>query len=157
MITLVGPWYLVFKALGLYDTRTALVLTHVAINLPMAVWLMMSFFNALPPEIEEAALVDGCHPLSAFWRVTLPLVTPGLIATGVLSFIFSWNEFTIALNLTSQANSTVPVIVAKFSNDYEVLHAQMAAASILATLPALLLMFVGQRFIIAGLTLGSVK
>ena len=157
VITLVGPWYLVFKALGLYDTRTALVLPHVAINLPMAVWLMMSFFKALPPEIEEAALVDGCHPLSAFWRVTLPLVTPGLIATGVLSFIFSWNEFTIALNLTSQANSTVPVIVAKFSNDYEVLHAQMAAASILATLPALVLMFVGQRFIIAGLTLGSVK
>ena len=78
VITLVGPWYLVFKALGLYDTRTALVLTHVAINLPMAVWLMMSFFKALPPEIEEAALVDGCHPLSAFWRVTLPLVTPGL-------------------------------------------------------------------------------
>ena len=157
VITLVGPWYLAFKALGLYDTRMALVLTHVTINLPMAVWLMLSFFKSLPPEIEEAALVDGCHPLSAFWKVTLPLVRPGLIATGVLSFIFSWNEFTIALNLTSQANATVPVIVSKFSNDYEVLHAQMAAASILATLPALLLMFVGQRFIIAGLTLGSVK
>jgi len=157
VITMVGPWYLAFKELGLYDTKLALILTHVTVNLPMAVWLMMSFFKALPPEIEEAALVDGCHPLSAFWRVTLPLVTPGLIATGVLSFIFSWNEFTIALNLTSQANSTVPVIVAKFSNDYEVLHAQMAAASILATLPALVLMFVGQRFIIAGLTLGSVK
>jgi len=123
----------------------------------MTVWLMRAFFREIPPEIEEAALVDGCRPVSAFWRVTLPLVVPGLIATGVLSFIFSWNEFTIALNLTSQANSTVPVIVAKFSNDYEVLHAQMAAASILATLPALVLMFVGQRFIIAGLTLGSVK
>jgi len=157
VITLVGPWYLAFKTLGLYDTKLALILTHVTINLPMAVWLMLSFFKSLPPEIEEAALVDGCHSLSAFWKVTLPLVRPGLIATGVLSFIFSWNEFTIALNLTSQANATVPVIVSKFSNDYEVLHAQMAAASILATLPALLLMFVGQRFIIAGLTLGSVK
>ncbi|MEO8134965.1 MAG: carbohydrate ABC transporter permease [Betaproteobacteria bacterium] len=157
VITLVGPWYLTFRELGLYDTRTALVLTHVTINLPMAVWLMMSFFKALPPEIEEAALVDGCHPLSAFGRVMLPLVAPGLIATGVLSFIFSWNDFTIALNLTSQANATVPVVVAKFANDYEVLHSQMAAASILATVPALLLMFLGQRFIIEGLTAGSVK
>jgi multiple sugar transport system permease protein len=157
VITLVGPWYLTFREFGLYDTRTALVLTHVTTNLPMAVWLMMSFFKTVPPEIEEAALVDGCHPLSAFWKVTLPLVVPGLIATGVLSFIFSWNDFTIALNLTSQANATVPVVVSKFANDYEVLHSQMAAASILATLPALFLMFVGQRFIVQGLTLGSVK
>jgi multiple sugar transport system permease protein len=157
VITMVGPWYLMFKELGLYDTRTALVLTHVAINLPMAVWLMMSFFRQLPPEIEEAALVDGCRPLSAFWLVTLPLVVPGLIATGVLSFIFSWNEFTVALNLTSQTNATVPVVVAKFANDYEIQHSQMAAASILATLPALLLMFFGQRFIVQGLTQGSVK
>lgn len=157
VITLVGPWYLIFKELGLYDTKLALVLTHVTINLPMAVWLMMSFFRGLPPEIEEAALVDGCHPLSAFWRVTLPLVVPGLIATAVLSFIFSWNDFTIALNLTSQANATVPVVVSKFANDYEVLHGQMAAASILATLPALALMFFGQRFVVQGLTMGSVK
>ena len=79
------------------------------------------------------------------------------IATGVLSFIASWNEFTVALNLTSQTNATVPVVVAKFANDYEVQHSQMAAASILATIPALLLMFVGQKFIVQGLTLGSVK
>lgn len=157
VITLVGPWYLAFKELGLYDTKLALILTHVTVNLPMAVWLMLSFFRQLPPEIEEAALVDGCRPLTAFRLVTLPLVVPGLIATGVLSFIFSWNEFTIALNLTSQVNATVPVVVAKFANDYEVQHSQMAAASILATLPALLLMFVGQRFIVQGLTAGSVK
>ena len=85
------------------------------------------------------------------------VVVPGLIATGVLSFIFSWNEFTIALNLTSQANATVPVVVAKFANDYEVQHGPMAAASMLATLPALALMFFGQRFVVQGLTLGAVK
>lgn len=157
VITLVGPWYLVFRELGLYNTKTALVLTHVTINLPMAMWLMMSFFRALPPEIEEAALVDGCHPLSAFRRVTLPLVVPGLVATAVLSFIFSWNDFAIALALTSQDNATVPVVVAKFSNDYEVLHGQMAAASCLATIPALVLMAFGQRFVVQGLTLGAVK
>ena len=103
VITLVGPWYIAFRELGLYDTRPALVLTHVTINLPMAVWLMMAFFREMPPEIEEAALVDGCAPLEAFRRVTLPLVVPGLIAAGVLAFIFSWNEFAIALNLTSRA------------------------------------------------------
>ncbi len=157
IITMVGPWYVAFRALGLYDTRTALVLTHVVINLPVALWLMMSFFRAVPPEIEEAAMVDGCHSLAAFWYIVLPLVVPGLVATGVLAFIFSWNEFTIALNLTSQANATVPVVVSKFANDYEVQHGPMAAASILATLPALALMFFGQRFVVQGLTLGAVK
>lgn len=157
VLTLVGPWYLAFKQLGLYDTRLALILTHVSVNLPMAVWLLMSFFKDIPPEIEQAALVDGCHPLSAFWHVVLPLVVPGLIAAGVLAFVFSWNEFSIALNLVSQSNATVPVVVAKFAQDYEIQHGQMAAASILATIPALVLMVFGQRFIVQGLTMGSVK
>lgn len=157
VLTLVGPWYLAFKQLGLYDTRLALILTHVSVNLPMAVWLLMSFFKDIPPEIEQAALVDGCHPLSAFWCVVLPLVVPGLIAAGVLAFVFSWNEFSIALNLVSQSNATVPVVVAKFAQDYEIQHGQMAAASILATIPALVLMVFGQRFIVQGLTMGSVK
>lgn len=157
VLTLVGPWYLAFKQLGLYDTRLALILTHVSVNLPMAVWLLMSFFKDIPPEIEQAALVDGCHPLSAFWYVVLPLVVPGLIAAGVLAFVFSWNEFSIALNLVSQSNATVPVVVAKFAQDYEIQHGQMAAASILATIPALVLMVFGQRFIVQGLTMGSVK
>ena len=87
----------------------------------------------------------------------LPLVVPGLIAAGVLAFVFSWNEFSIALNLVSQANATVPVVVAKFAQDYEIRHGQMAAASILATIPALVLMVFGQRFIVQGLTMGSVK
>jgi multiple sugar transport system permease protein len=151
VLTMVGPWYLAFKELGLYDTRFALILTHVSVNLPMAVWLMMSFFKDIPPEIEQAALVDGCHPL------ILPLVVPGLIATGVLSFVFSWNEFSIALNLVSQTHATIPVVVAKFAQDYDIQHGQMAAAAIMATLPALLLMFFGQRFIVQGLTMGSVK
>lgn len=157
VLTLVGSWYLAFKSLGLYDSKLALILTHVSVNLPMAVWLMMSFFRDIPPEIEQAALVDGCHPLSAFWRVTLPLVVPGLIATGVLAFVFSWNEFSIALNLVSQGNATVPVVVARFAQDYEIQHGQMAAASILATIPAMVLMVFGQRFIVQGLTMGSVK
>lgn len=157
VITLVGPWYITFRQLGLYDTQTALILTHVTMNLPMTVWLMMAFLRDIPPELEEAALVDGCRPLAAFWRITLPLAVPGLIATGILAFIFSWNEFSIALNLTSRQTATVPVAIARFAQQYEVQHSQMAAASVIATIPAVLLMALGQRFIVRGLTLGAVK
>ena len=157
VMTLIGPWYVAFRELGLYDTRTALVLTHVTINLPMTVWLMRAFFREIPPEIEEAALVDGCRPLEAFRRVTLPLVIPGLIAAGILAFIFSWNEFPVALSLTSRDLATVPVAIARFAQQYEIQHAQMAAASIISTIPAVLLMALGQRFIVRGLTLGAVK
>ncbi len=157
VMTLIGPWYVAFRGLGLYDTRTALVLTHVTINLPMAVWLMRAFMREVPPEIEEAALVDGCRPLDAFRRVTLPLVVPGLIAAGILAFIFSWNEFPVALSLTSRELATVPVAIARFAQQYEIQHAQMAAASIVSTIPAVVLMALGQRFIVRGLTLGAVK
>lgn len=157
IITLMGPWYIAFRQLGLYDTRAALILTHVTMNLPMTVWLMMAFFREIPHELEEAALVDGCRPVQAFWRISLPLAVPGLIAAGVLAFIFSWNEFVIALNLTSRKTATVPVAIARFAQQYEIQHGQMAAASVISTVPAILLMFLGQRFVVRGLTLGSVK
>ena len=157
VLTLIGPWYIAFRELGLYDTRTALIMTHVTINLPMTVWLMRAFFRDIPTEILEAAHVDGCGPFDAFYRVVLPLALPGLIAAGILAFVFSWNEFPIALSLTSRDNATVPVAIARFAQQYEIQHAQMAAASVISTIPAILLMFVGQRFIVSGLTLGAVK
>jgi multiple sugar transport system permease protein len=157
VLTLVGPWYIAFRELGLYDTRAALILTHVTINLPMTVWLMRTFFREIPPEIVEAAEVDGCGPFDAFRRIVLPLALPGLIAAGILAFIFSWNEFPIALTLTSRETATVPVAIARFAQQYEIQYAQMAAASVLSTIPAVLLMFLGQRFIVSGLTLGAVK
>ena len=157
VMTLIGPWYIAFRELGLYDTRAALVLTHVTINLPMTVWLMSAFFREIPPEIEEAAQVDGCRPFEAFWRIALPLAVPGLIAAGILAFIFSWNEFPIALSLTSRATATVPVGIARFAQQYEIQHAQMAAAAVISTIPAILLMLAGQRYIVRGLMAGSVK
>jgi multiple sugar transport system permease protein len=133
------------------------VLTHVTLNLPMTVWLMMAFFREIPPELHEAAHIDGCAPFQAFRHVALPLVRPGLIAAGILAFIFSWNEFSIALNLTSRDTATVPVAIARFAQQYEVQYAQMAAAAVISTIPALVLMALGQRFIVRGLMLGSVK
>jgi multiple sugar transport system permease protein len=157
VLTLVGPWYVAFRQIGLYDTLPALILTHITLNLPMTVWLMMAFFKEVPPELQEAALVDGCRRVQAFWKVMLPLAVPGLIAAGVLAFVFSWNEFSIALNLTSRDTATVPVAIARFAQQYEVLHGQMAAASMVSIVPALLLMFFGQRFVVQGLTMGAVK
>ena len=157
VLTLVGPWYIAFRQLGWYDTLGALILTHVTLNLPITVWLMMAFFREIPPELNEAAQVDGCPPFQAFWSIALPLAAPGLIAAGILDFIFSWNEFSIALNLTSRDTATVPVAIARFAQQYETQHGQMAAAAVIATVPALALMAVGQRFIVRGLTMGSVK
>lgn len=156
-ITLVGPWYLIFRDLGLFDTLTALILTHIVMNLPMTIWLMMSAFGNIPRDLESAAIIDGCRRTTAFRKILLPLATPGLIASGLLAFIFSWSEFGIALNLTAKETMTVPVAIASYAGQYEILHGEMAAASVLAAVPAIILMFVGQRFIVRGLTAGSLK
>jgi multiple sugar transport system permease protein len=156
-LTLVGPWYLIFREIGLYETRLSLILTHITLNLPMTIWMMMAYFGEIPKEIEEAARVDGCRRVDTFWRIALPLVTPGLVAAGVIAFIFSWNDFAVALSLTSRASATVPVAIARFAQEYEVQYGQMAAASIISTIPALILMFFGQRFVVQGLTMGAVK
>lgn len=156
-LTLVGPWYLIFREIGLSETLTAVVLTHIALHLPMTIWMMMAYFGDIPRDLEEAAMVDGCRRIDAFWKISLPLVTPGLIAAGVLAFVFSWNEFSVALNLTNRATATVPVAIARFAQQYEIQYGQMAATSVLSTIPALILMFFGQRFVVQGLTMGAVK
>ncbi len=157
VITLVGPWYLFFQSLGLYNTLLALVLTHITINLPMTMWIMLTYFNEVPSELREAATIDGCGDFTTFRRIILPLVGPGLVSSGILSFVFSWNEFAIALNLTARDTATVPVAIARFAQQFEIQHAQMAASSMIAIVPALLLMVFGQRFIVRGLTTGAVK
>jgi multiple sugar transport system permease protein len=157
VITLVGPWYVFFQSLGLYNTLSALILTHVTINLPLTLWIMLTFFNDVPVELREAATIDGCGDFTAFRRIILPLVGPGLVSAGILSFVFSWNEFAVALNLTARDTATVPVAIARFAQQFEIQHAQMAASSMIAIVPALILMIVGQRFVVRGLTIGAVK
>jgi multiple sugar transport system permease protein len=157
VLTLVGPWYLLFQSLGLYNSLLALVLTHITINLPMTLWIMLTFIDEVPTELREAATIDGCGEFTTFRRIILPLVGPGLVSSGILSFVFSWNEFAIALNLTARDTATVPVAIARFAQQFEVLHAQMAASSMIAIVPAMLLMVFGQRYVVRGLTTGAVK
>ena len=156
-VTLVGAWYVMFRALGLYDTHAAVILAHATLNLPIGIWLMTTFIREVPRELEEAARMDGCGTLGMLWRVIVPVVMPGLAATGILVFIHSWNEFLVALNLTARQTATVPVAIAKYAQENETKYGAMAAGAVLSTLPALVVLFFAQRHIVRGLTAGAVK
>ena len=156
-ITLVAAWFPIYREIGLDNTYLGLVLGHVAVHLPMALWLMTNFIRDVPVELEEAARIDGCSTPYLIWRIIVPLVAPGLAATAILMFIFSWNEFAVALNLTAKQTATVPVAIAKFAQGYEIKYGEMAATAALALLPALAFLLFGQRYIVKGLTTGAVK
>jgi multiple sugar transport system permease protein len=156
-ITLVGPWFVLFRSLGIDNTYTALVLAHVTLHLPIGIAVMSVFVRDIPVELEEAARLDGCTTPQMLRRIVLPLVRPGLAATAILVFVFSWNEFAVALNLSGGRTATVPVAIAKFAQEYEIKHGVMAAGVVLSVIPALLLLVFAQRHIVKGLTAGVGK
>ncbi|WP_322990930.1 carbohydrate ABC transporter permease [Hoeflea sp.] len=156
-VTLAGAWYELFRGIGLSNDTVALILAHTTLHLPMALWLLSSFLREIPRELEEAAFIDGASFVKTLWRVVIPIMTPGLVSTGILVFIFSWNEFPVALALTNNTSATVPVGIAKFAQENEIKYTQMAAASVLSAIPALLALMFGQRYIVKGLTAGAVK
>lgn len=156
-IALAGAWFAMFRSVGLDNTFMALVLAHATLNLPMALWLMGVFIREVPVELEEAARIDGATTPQLLMRVIAPLVRPGLMATAVLVFIFSWNEFPVALNLSLKQTATVPVAIAKYAQDYEIKYTEMAAAAALSIVPALILLLVAQRYIVRGITAGALK
>jgi multiple sugar transport system permease protein len=156
-IALAGAWFTMARTVGLDNTFTGLILAHTVLNLPMALFLMSVFVREVPKELEEAAHIDGASTPVLLWKVVLPIIAPGLAATGILTFVFSWNEFAVALNLTMKQTATVPVAIAKFAQDFEIQYTQMAASAALSILPALVLLLIGQRYIVKGLTQGAVK
>ncbi len=157
-IATVSPLYVLVRALGLRDSIFALVLLYSSFSLPLGIWVMTSFFRNIPDEIFAAARVDGCTAFRAFARVMLPLAAPGLVATGLLIFIMAWNEFLFALTFTvTNASRTIPVAIALFPGMHEVPWGEIAAASVVVTLPIALLVFAFQRRIVEGLTTGAVK
>ena len=156
-VAVIFPFLLVFKVLGWVDTYQALILVYLTFNLPYAVWMMRGFFLEIPVEVEESALVDGCSPFGAFWRIALPLVAPGLVATGVFCFIFAWSEFFFAVCLTRSDAVTLPVYVVNFFGKHMIQWGPVGATSVIAMVPLFLLSFVVQRYLVRGLTLGAVK
>ncbi len=157
-IATVYPLFLVIRTLHLHDTLAGLVLVYATFSLPLAIWLLASFFRQIPDELYDAARLDGCGPFRAFVRVMLPLAAPGVLSTGLLVFIFAWNEFLYALTFTSSDSArTVPVAIALFPGLHAVPWGEIAAASVVVTLPLLAIAFLLQRRMVAGLTAGALK
>jgi multiple sugar transport system permease protein len=157
-IALIVPLYLVIKNLGLLDRPLALVVTYLTFTLPFTIWLLKSYFQSIPRELEEAALVDGCTWARMVLRVLLPAAAPGLVAAAMFAFMTAWNDYLFAVILTSSmAAKTVPVVVAGFATDVTTERTLMAAGGVLAVIPPLVLAFVFQRLIVQGLVSGAVK
>ncbi|MFT3974091.1 MAG: carbohydrate ABC transporter permease [Amaricoccus sp.] len=157
-IAIVGPLYLLASNLALLDTYMGLVITYVALGVPLVTWVMFGYFDTLPMELDEAARMDGCTPFGVLWRIILPISVPSLVTTGLLAFIAAWNEFMFALAFTSTIDhQTVPVGIANFTNLYYIPWGDIAAASIVVTIPLVIMVLVFQRRIIDGLTQGAVK
>lgn len=151
------PLMSTIAALHLTDTPTGLAIAHTTISLPLSIWLMASFFEAVPDELDEAAKVDGCTRLGALRRVVLPVVSGGMAVTAIFAFLASWNEFLFALLLTAVRAQTTPIVIANFQTQFGLDWGPMTALATLYSVPVILLTLVLQRHIVAGLTLGAVK
>ena len=156
-ITVVVPYYIIFKTAGLLDTPLALIIVYSTANIPLVVWLMKGFFDEVPTALEEAAMVDGYGILETFWRVTLPLAAPGLAVSAVFCFIFSWNEFLFALMLTGSKAQTATVAVMSFWSSDAVQWGRIMAGSFIILIPGVVFVLTCQRWLVRGLTMGSVK
>ena len=157
-IATVSPLYLLMRGLGLRDTWTGLVLANVSFALPLVIWLLAGFIAEIPDDLEQAASIDGASRVEVLRYVLLPLVAPGMASAALLTFLFSWNEFLFAYTFTATgASRTVPVALSLFPGIFEVPWGDIAAASILASLPPIVLVAVLQRYLIRGLLAGALK
>jgi len=155
--TVVLPLYVLFQHLGLIDTRTALVIAYVAANVPIVVWLMRDFFQSIPVELEEAAMIDGANPYRVFWSIVLPLAAPGLVATFILVLILAWNEYLLALFLSTANAQTMPLLVAAQNATRGPQWWSMSVLIIVMILPVTVMAILLERFITRGLLIGAVK
>lgn len=156
-ISFLVPWFILFRRMGLLDTYTALILSHLVVGLPIIIWMLLAFFEDVPMELQDAALIDGCSIYGVFWRVALPLTRPGLAATAILSFIFSWNNFLFSVILAGRTTRPLPVAVFSLLTYEEINWGPLAGAAFLITLPVLIITLFMQRHIVTGLSFGAVK
>ena len=156
-ISFLLPWFSIFARLGLRDTYTALILTHMLVALPFIVWIMIPNFESIPMELQEAAWIDGCTQYGAFWRIVLRLSIPGIFTASLLAFIFSWNNFMFSLILAGRNTLTLPVAIFNFVSYAYVDWGGLMAGATIITLPIVLLSLCLQKYIISGLTAGAVK
>lgn len=156
-VVMVIPLSLIFKGLGLDDSYFALIMAYLSFNLPYVIWMLFSHYESIPKELDDACAVDGCTRTQAYFKVVLPLVMPGIMSTAVYSFIVSWNEFMFALNLTGLKTRTLPVAIASLDTQQGVMIAELCASTIVAILPVIILSIFIKKYLVQGLTFGSVK
>ena len=156
-ISVILPLFLIFKTLHLIDTRVALIIAYMTFNFSFVIWMMRGFFNEIPKDLDESAMIEGCSRFGAFCKIVLPLTAPGIAASAVLCFIFSWNEFLFALILTNIEAKTLPVAAAGFITDRMVLWGKLCATSVVIYLPVMLFALLLRRYLVRGLTLGAIK
>jgi multiple sugar transport system permease protein len=159
-VSIIGPLFNLWRQIGLFDTWPGLILPYMTFTLPLAIWSLSAFFREIPWDLDKAARVDGATALQAFWHVIVPLAAPGVFTTAILVFLFAWNDFLFAIALTSTNDArTVPAAIAFFtgSSRFEQPTGSIAAASVIVTIPVVVLVLLFQRRIVAGLTAGAVK
>jgi multiple sugar transport system permease protein len=156
-IVMVIPFFILARNLMLYDTHIYLIIIFLTVNLSFVVWMMKSFFDDIPIELDESALIDGCTDFTAFVRIILPLSAPGLAATAVFCLMFNWNQFMYALALTESRAVTLPIAIGRFVGFIGLNWAEMCATAVTTILPILVAAAIAQKYIVKGLTLGAVK
>lgn len=157
-ISIAGPVWKILQAVGWLNTYQGLVLPYVTLTLPLGIWITASFFRELPGELEDAARIDGCSHIQTLFKVIVPLAAPGVFTAALLVFIYAWNEFFFALLImTEKSRQTLPIGIALFQGQYTMPWGEIAAASTVATVPLVLLVFLFQRRIVRGLSAGAVK
>ena len=156
-VAVIIPYFLIMRTLRLLDNPLSIIMAHTVLNLPLAVWLMLDFFRDVPKDLEEAAFIDGCSHIGAFFRIALPLAAPGLVAVYVLSFIFSWNEFIFVLVLGFNKAMTIPITIAGALTTKGLEFWKVACMSLIGIIPVVVLATFVSKFLIRGLTLGAIK
>lgn len=157
-IALSLPIFIIWSRLGIIDTKFGVILVFTAINVPFTIWLTEGFFRQVPKDLNEAAQIDGCTPWQAFWKIEFPLAKSGIASAGIFAFLTSWNEYALASQLTRSTDSkTLPVGLMDFTSQFTIDWAGMCAMAVIIIVPALILTFLVQKHLIAGLTFGGVK
>ena len=157
-MAVLGPLFLLMRDLGLINTHGGMIVPYISFLLPVTVWVLTNFFREIPLSLEEAAAIDGCTPLQTLIHIMVPLAIPGVSTMVILNFIAAWNEFLIAYTITKNSLSqTIPVGIVMIQGEYEFPWGDMAAASVIATVPLIIVVLILQRKVIAGLTAGAVK
>ena len=159
VISLVTPLYNLWRAIGLFDTQLGLIIPYLSLTLPLSIWTMSAFFKQIPWEMEQAAQVDGATSWQAFRKVIVPLASPGVFTTAIITFFTAWNDFVFAISLTSERARTVPAALAFFTgaSQFEQPTGAICAAAVIVTIPVVILVLLFQRRIVSGLTAGAVK